>query len=72
MKPRTAVKNLMPPKRALKKIKTCGYFHDNETDKITHVMVPLELFQKQFDNFNEDSLFFEIYEYIEAYNEEKE
>ncbi len=70
MKPEKAVVKIGPPKRSvLKQPRFCKYIF-NTKQQITDVLVPVEIFNAQFDALNDKNLFFEIYEYIEKNNEE--
>jgi hypothetical protein len=69
MKHEKAVKKLMPPKRPPKGFSRCGFIL-NSKGKIIEVVVPTEMFNEQFDNLNDQNIFFEIFEYIEDVNEE--
>ena len=68
MKHEKAVKKLMPRKRPPKGFDKCG-FVVNSKNKIIEVTIPTEVFHEQFDNFNEQNIFFEIFQYIEEVNE---
>jgi|GEM_PF-3052706 hypothetical protein len=69
MKHEKAVKKLMPRKRPPKGFDKCGFVL-NSKGKIQQVIVPTDTFHEQFDNYNEQNIFFEIFEYIEEVNEE--
>ena len=68
MKHEKAVKKLMPRKRAPKGFDKCGFVL-NSKGKIIEVIIPIDTFHEQFDNFNDQNIFFEIFEYIEEVNE---
>jgi hypothetical protein len=57
-----------PSKKIQSAFKDCGFYY-NLKNKITHVMVPVQLFHEQFDNYNERNLFFELFEYVDEENE---
>ena len=67
MKHEAVVKKTTASKKKGPKTKECGYLF--KEDKIVYVMVPVEMFHEQFDNYNDENLFLRIYEYIEEINE---
>lgn len=67
MKPEAVAKKTTAAKKKYAKTNECSYLFKG--DKIIYVMVPVEIFHQQFDNYNDDNLFFRIYEYIDEVNE---
>lgn len=68
MKHEAVVKKTTASKKKGPKTNECGYLY-GLNDKIVSVIVPVEMFHEQFDNYNDENLFLRIYEYIEEVNE---
>jgi hypothetical protein len=57
-----------PSKKLQATFKDCSFYY-NIKNKISHVLIPMDLFHSQFDNYNEDNLFFELFEWMDEVNE---